>query len=206
MVELGWTHCLGYVAREEGSSIQAALWTAYENPQHRATNWITFLSIANAKNILDNSEVAFLRWKVDALQRRLSRSPRMQMVDHQRKRPKVWAGNGKAPLKTELVTFSQDGDRSKANVKGKKKGNTKGTRNGNRGPRSYRHLSRFRGKKKGIASTFTLKTKSLQAFVIRSRAIRHGAVVNIAVPGRRCVRRLWVSVVASLRSFSSSLG
>ena len=55
-----WNHCLEYefrlrkealrLIREQGLSIQRALWTAYEDPQHRMKNWIPFLAVANSRS------------------------------------------------------------------------------------------------------------------------------------------------------------
>ena len=51
-------HCLEYefqlrkevlkLVREEGQSIEKALWSAYNNPQNRIEHWLTLLTIANS--------------------------------------------------------------------------------------------------------------------------------------------------------------
>ena len=53
-----WTHCLEKefqlrkealrLAREEGHSMEKALWTAYRDPHHRIEHWLTLLTIANS--------------------------------------------------------------------------------------------------------------------------------------------------------------
>ena len=51
MVGLDWNHCLEYefqlrnrLIRDQGVSIQQALWAGYADPQHRMKHWITYLS------------------------------------------------------------------------------------------------------------------------------------------------------------------
>ena len=54
-----WAHCMEYefqltreamkLCREQGYSIQAALWAAYRNQEHRMNHWVTLLSIANTR-------------------------------------------------------------------------------------------------------------------------------------------------------------
>ena len=54
-----WAHCMEYefqlrrdatkLCREQGYSIQAALWVAYRNQEHRMKHWITLLSLANPR-------------------------------------------------------------------------------------------------------------------------------------------------------------
>ena len=58
MVVPEWAHCLEYefqtrkealrLVREEGPSIEKALWAAYQNPHHRIEHWLTLLSNANS--------------------------------------------------------------------------------------------------------------------------------------------------------------
>ena len=59
LVAPDWNSCLEYefllhkealrLVREQGSSIQASLWQAYSDPQHRMRHWIRLLTVANAK-------------------------------------------------------------------------------------------------------------------------------------------------------------
>ena len=54
-----WAHCMEHefqlrreamkLCREQGHSIQAALWAAYRNQEHRMKHWVTLLSIANSR-------------------------------------------------------------------------------------------------------------------------------------------------------------
>ena len=54
-----WAQCTEYefrlrretmkLCREQGYSIQAALWVAYRNQEHRLKHWITLFSIANTR-------------------------------------------------------------------------------------------------------------------------------------------------------------
>ena len=46
------------LTRESHIPIQAALWTAYEDPQHRMKNWSVLLSMAKWKEEQDSSELA----------------------------------------------------------------------------------------------------------------------------------------------------
>ena len=57
-----WEHCLEYefqlrkeairLTVEENFSIQAALWHAFEDQQHKLTHWVQLLTIANAQQAL----------------------------------------------------------------------------------------------------------------------------------------------------------
>ena len=52
-----WAHCVEYesqvrrkamkLCREQGYGIQASLWCAYQNREHRMKHWVTMLSLAN---------------------------------------------------------------------------------------------------------------------------------------------------------------
>ena len=96
MVGPDWNHCLEYefqlrkeacrLIREQGLPIQRALWAAYQDPQHRMKNWITFLTVANSRNESTQSlkdEVALLRKELVALRNQRSRSPRGQRAQKQ---------------------------------------------------------------------------------------------------------------------------
>ena len=85
-----WAHCMEYefqlrreamkLCREQGYSIQAALWAAYRNQEHRMKHWITLLSIANTRCDTTSGkasrEVEQLKKQVAQLQKARSRSPR----------------------------------------------------------------------------------------------------------------------------------
>ena len=81
-----WEHCLEYehqlrreAIREENFSIQAALWHAFEDQQHRLTHWVQLLTIANSQQAGPNEEVSNLRKEVAELRKAVSqrsRSPR----------------------------------------------------------------------------------------------------------------------------------
>ena len=86
-----WVHCMEYesqlrreamkLCREQGYSIQAALWAAYRNQEHCMKHWITLLSIANTRcdrtSGKASREVEQLRKQVVQLQKARSRSPRV---------------------------------------------------------------------------------------------------------------------------------
>ena len=60
---------------EEGYLIQAALWSAYADPQHRMKHWVQLLAIANCRcssSNADSSELAQLRKKAADLERQVS--------------------------------------------------------------------------------------------------------------------------------------
>ena len=85
-----WAHCMEYefqlrreamkLCREQGYSIQAALWAAYRNQEHRMKHWITLLSVANtrcdATSGKASREVEQLKEQVAQLQKATPRSPR----------------------------------------------------------------------------------------------------------------------------------
>ena len=85
-----WTHCMEHefqlrrdamkLCREQGYSIQAALWATYRNQEHRMKHWVTLLSIANSRSdgISDKAarEIEQLKKQVAQLQKARSRSPR----------------------------------------------------------------------------------------------------------------------------------
>ena len=100
MIVPEWAHCLEYefqlrkealrLVREEGQSIEKALWAAHHNPHHRIEHWLTLLTIANSGGTKSSSSSSSLNpadqrlqkmeQKVAELQRSLqrSRSPRMK--------------------------------------------------------------------------------------------------------------------------------
>ena len=84
-----WEHCLEYeyqlrkeairLTVEENFSIQAALWHAFEDQQHKLMRWVQLLTIANAQQASTGGEVAQLRKEVAELRKAVthrSRSPR----------------------------------------------------------------------------------------------------------------------------------
>ena len=84
-----WEHCLEYefqlrkeairLTVEENFSIQAALWHAFEDQQHKLTHWVQLLTIANAQQACSSDEVSKLRKEVADLRKMVSqrsRSPR----------------------------------------------------------------------------------------------------------------------------------
>ena len=66
-----WEHCLEYefqlrkeaicLTVEENFSIQAALWHAFEDQQHKLTHWVQLLTIANAQQACSSDEISKLR-------------------------------------------------------------------------------------------------------------------------------------------------
>ena len=68
------------LCREQGYSIQAALWAAYRNQEYRMMHWVTLLSIANSRcdTISDTAarELEQLKKQVAQLQKARPRSPR----------------------------------------------------------------------------------------------------------------------------------
>ena len=68
------------VCREQGYSIQAALWATYRNQEHRMKHWVTLLSIANSRcgttSGKASREVEQLKKQVAQLQKSRSRFPR----------------------------------------------------------------------------------------------------------------------------------
>ena len=96
MVGPDWNHCLEYefqfrkealrLIRDQGVSIQQALWAAYADPQHRMKRWITHLTVANSRSQSSKAlmdEMALLRKAVVALRSQRSRSPRGQRSQEQ---------------------------------------------------------------------------------------------------------------------------
>ena len=85
-----WTHCMEYefqlirdaikLSREQGYSIQAALWATYRDQEHWMKHWVTLLSIANSRSegTSDKAarEIEQLKKQVAQLQKARSRSPR----------------------------------------------------------------------------------------------------------------------------------
>ena len=68
------------LCREQGYSIQAALWATYHNQEHRMKHSVTLLSVANSRSdaISDKAarEIVQLKKQVAQLQKARSRSPR----------------------------------------------------------------------------------------------------------------------------------
>ena len=131
-----WNHCLEYEFQlrkealrrcfEEGYSIQAALWSAYADPQHRMKHWVQLLAIANCRGSssnADSSELAQLRKKVADLERQVrSRSPKMRAIK----------GQSHSNTNTRAIRDQPSGKGSKN--KGGRKG--KGTGKGDKGKKS----------------------------------------------------------------------
>ena len=136
MVGPDWNHCLEYefqlrkealrLIRDQGVSIQQALWAAYEDPQHRMKHWITYLTVANSRSQSSKAlmdEVSLLRKEVAALRSLRSRSPRGQRVQKQ-----------------TLALQDKPASKGKGGGKGRGKG-----KNNSKGGKSSRHDGKSSG-------------------------------------------------------------
>ena len=61
------------LCREQGYSIQAALWATYRNQEHRMKHWVTLLSIVNSRSEGTSDKAAR---EIEQLKKQRSRSPR----------------------------------------------------------------------------------------------------------------------------------
>ena len=122
-----WNACVEYefqlrkeacrLIRDEGYGIQSALWTAYEDPQHRMRNWIQLLTEANAKTDARDQEI-------QALNKRMLDMERAQ----QRASKTARTYNGSSPS-----GIAPSGAIDEPSLGGKGKGKSKNTKGGKNG-------------------------------------------------------------------------
>ena len=56
--------------------VQAALWTALRNPEHRMKHWLQLVAIPNAPSSPSSSDIQALKKRISDLEKARSRSPR----------------------------------------------------------------------------------------------------------------------------------
>ena len=81
-----WTFCLSYefelrkeafrLCKEQAMGVQAALWTALRNPEHRMKHWLQLVAIPNAPSSSNSSDIQALKKRISDLEKARSRSPR----------------------------------------------------------------------------------------------------------------------------------
>ena len=81
-----WSFCLSYefelrkeairLCKEQAMGVQAALWTALRNPEHRMKHWLQLVAIPNAPSSSSGSDLQALKKRISDLEKARSRSPR----------------------------------------------------------------------------------------------------------------------------------
>ena len=81
-----WSFCLSYefelrkeairLCKEQAMGVQAALWTALRNPEHRMKHWLQLVAIPNAPSSSSSSDIQALKKRISDLEKARSRSPR----------------------------------------------------------------------------------------------------------------------------------
>ena len=81
-----WSFCLSYefelrkeavrLCKEQAMGVQAALWTALRNPEHRMKHWLQLVAIPNALSSSSGSDLQALKKRISDLEKARSRSPR----------------------------------------------------------------------------------------------------------------------------------
>ena len=86
MISPSWSYCLSYelelrkeavrLCKEQSFGIQAALWAALRNDEHRMKHWLQLVAIPNAPSSSSNQELQSLKKRISDLEKARSRSPR----------------------------------------------------------------------------------------------------------------------------------
>ena len=86
MISPSWSFCLSYelelrkeavrLCKEQSFGIQAALWAALRNNEHRMKHWSQLVAIPNAPSSSSNLELQSLKKRISDLEKARSRSPR----------------------------------------------------------------------------------------------------------------------------------
>ena len=105
------------LTRESHIPIQAALWTAYEDPQHRMRNWISLLTLANAKEEQDSSEFAAVKRRLASVGQAQGRASKAQKTQHNPEGGSNAAssqgkGSGKSQTSKKLLEVSANSRKS----------------------------------------------------------------------------------------------
>ena len=79
-----WSFCLSYefeprkeairLCKEQAMGVQAALWTALRNPEHRMKHWLQLVAIPNAPSSSSGPEIQALKKRISDLEKARSRS------------------------------------------------------------------------------------------------------------------------------------
>ena len=134
-----WTDCMSHefesckeafsLCREEGTGIQAALWTTVDNTEHRMIHWLQLISIANSR--LGGSDCASLERKVNDLQREVRREVSVSTTTRAKRKAQLptrtvpASGFGRRST-TETCFNGRDRAKNNAPQKGKNKGTHQG--------------------------------------------------------------------------------
>ena len=86
LISPSWSFCLSYelelrkeavrLCKEQSFGIQAALWAALRNNEHRMKHWLQLVAIPNAPSSSSNQELQSLKKRISDLEKARSRSPR----------------------------------------------------------------------------------------------------------------------------------
>ena len=87
MISPSWSFCLSYelevaqkksvrLCKEQFFGIQAALWAALRNNEHRMKHWLQLVAIPNASSSSSNQELQSLKKRISDIEKARSRSPR----------------------------------------------------------------------------------------------------------------------------------
>ena len=86
MISPCWSFCLSYefelrkeairLCKEQTMGVQAALWAALRNPEHRMKHWLQLVAIPNAPSSSSGPEIQALKKRISDLEKARSRSPR----------------------------------------------------------------------------------------------------------------------------------
>ena len=90
MISPCWSFCLSYefelrkeaisLCKEQSFGIQAALWAALRNPEHRLKHWLQLVAIPNSASSSSSQEMQAMKKRIADLEKARSRSPRRKQA------------------------------------------------------------------------------------------------------------------------------
>ena len=125
LISPSWSFCLSYefelrkeairLCKEQSFGIQAALWAALRDKEHRMKHWLQLVAIPNSSASSDKQELQVLKKRITDLEKARSRSPRR--ASHSKQSTQLALPGPSAPAKGV-----KGGKGSKKGKKGKGKG------------------------------------------------------------------------------------
>ena len=121
------------LCKEQAMGVQAALWTALRNPEHRMKHWLQLVAIPNAPSSSSSSDIQALKKRISDLEKARSRSPRK----NSQMQPAL---PGPAQLALPAPSGSSKGSKGGKGGKNQRK-RSKGT--GSSAPRTFEYLMKL---------------------------------------------------------------
>ena len=90
MISPCWSFCLSYefelrkeairLCKEQSFGVQAVLWAALRNPEHRMKHWLQLVAIPNSASSSSSQEMQAMKKRIADLEKARSRSPRRKQA------------------------------------------------------------------------------------------------------------------------------